>query len=202
MPWNRVRQDERQAAERRPIELVGLFDIVILPGHRVRVCERGGPVRVFGERFLRRNQQLRGLRLDAIVADDQTAESRNRVAERLVAVDEERSIGCAIAQREREPVVAQHSRDGDAGIPDAHAIAHAEAELIRIRHLQPVVDHVDLLAGVGADEEPMQGRKAVHVLRIPCDAGWRGRAGPLGHVEENRVHGQRGLRVLELQEVV
>ncbi len=171
MARRRIRQDERIVADRLFVQRVVLIDIAILLRHRVGVRERRAPVRVFGVRFLGRQQHLRGLRLDAVDADDERAETRNPIAPRLTAIHPERPVGSTIAERPREPVVTQHARHSGARVPHTQTITHAEAELIRVRHLQVVGDRIDLLPRIRAGDQRVQGVEPAHVLRIERDAG-------------------------------
>jgi len=70
-----------------------------------------------------------------------------------------------MAESEDEAILADDARQGDAGIPLAHPVADAEAELIRVRDLEIVVQQVHL-AGRTVDER-LQVRYAVEILRIP-----------------------------------
>ena len=93
------------------------------------------------------------------------------VAERLTAALEERAVRPPVAERPGEPVMALDASHRGTGVPDTHAVAHAEAELIRVRHLQPVVDHVDFLARARAGDQPVQDVETAEIARIPRDAG-------------------------------
>src|SRR5690348_6414040 len=145
-------------------------EIAVLVGVGVRVREGDSPAGIPGVRFFCIQQELRAARFDAAVADDQRTEARNTVAPGLTAVHPERAVRVAVAQREHEPVLADHARRRGAGVPVAELVADAEAELVGIRHVKTVVDHVDFLAGIGALYQRLQVGD-IEVFRIPGYAG-------------------------------
>ena len=88
----------------------------------------------------------------------------------------------------------------DAGVPVAEAVAHAQAELVGVGHLEIVVDEVDF-AGHAVE----QGRQRTRIAgdsRIPGHAGRAGRAGMIRGIEADFGGRQRELGLLELQVVV
>ena len=76
--------------------------------------------------------------------DDQHAREAGRIeTPGLRTVLPEVAVRVTIAEREDEAVLAEDARDRGAGVPVAEAIAHAEAELVGVGHLEIVVDEVD-----------------------------------------------------------
>ncbi|KAG1170031.1 hypothetical protein G6F35_017254 [Rhizopus arrhizus] len=73
---------------------------------------------------------------------------------------------------EGEAVVGQRARDGGVGQPLADLVAHAQAELVGVRHLQVVVQQVHFQAGIaGRTDQALQVADAVEQVRIPVIAG-------------------------------
>jgi len=70
----------------------------------------------------------------------------------LSAVQPERAVGVAIAEREHKAILADHPRHRRAGIPLADRIAHADTELIGVRGLQVVLQHIDF--GARTEQDP------------------------------------------------
>src|SRR6185369_1943814 len=112
--------------------------------------------------------------LDAVAADDQVAEPGHAggvavVAPGLAAAFPKRSVRIAIVERERETILADDALDRGAGIPAPDLVAHAQAELIRIRRLEIVVDQVHLTPQTSRDERAQVGQ-AAKVFRVPFHA--------------------------------
>ncbi|KAG1390416.1 hypothetical protein G6F59_015215 [Rhizopus arrhizus] len=92
-PEARVRSGHHQAVARRAVgadgrvvtdhaavERVVLVDVTVVAGGGPGVGDRGAPTAFLGERLLRRQQDLGGAGLDALLADDQAAEARHVAA--------------------------------------------------------------------------------------------------------------------------
>src|SRR6185312_8100582 len=104
---------------------------------------------------------------DAVVAADEIAESGNRVVPGLAAVLKKRAVRVAVPEGIDKAVMTEDPGHGDAGIPVAYPIAHAEAELIGVRCFEMVVDHVDFLACRGGRYQRLQVGESVQIGRIP-----------------------------------
>ena len=142
---------------------------------RVRVGDRHAPVRLVRVRLLRRQQQRGRARLDAVVDDDERAEARDAVAERHLLplrqrVLAEAAVAAAVAELEHDAVLRLDVRDRRRGVPalvpQVEAVAHAEAELVGVRHLQVVVDQVDLAPEVRVRRDQRLEVGAIEERRI------------------------------------
>src|SRR6185437_13977586 len=123
------------------------------------------------------------------------------VGEWRIAILEKGAAGQAVAESVDEAVLSQDTRNGDARIPRADPVAHAETELVRVGWLQAVVDHVHFLTRGSGGYERLQVREPVQIGRIPGDACGGGGTRPFGDVEEDLVLGQRRLGFLQLQKI-
>src|SRR3546814_14028888 len=90
--------------------------------------------------------------LDAVVAKDQRTIARDRLAPWLPAPGRVRVLvavaaGPAVAEPEIDPVLAADVRQRDRGVPllppEPHAVAHAQAALLRVRRLEVVAQQFD-----------------------------------------------------------
>src|ERR1700694_434079 len=140
MPGYRVRSDDGVLLDGLLVEraaIVGVYVVLLRVGEGV--SERAPPAGLLGVGFLGRQQQFGGLALEAAAAQDQVTETRNVITPRLTAVHPERAIGKPVAQSQGKAVVAQYPRQRRAGVPVTEPVAHADAELIRVRWLQVIV---------------------------------------------------------------
>src|SRR6267142_4884124 len=134
MPGHGVRSDDGVLLDGLLVERATIVDVdVVLLGVGEGVSERRPPAGLLGVGFLGRQQYFGGFALEAAAAQDQRTEAGDAIAPGLTAVHPERAIGTPVAQSQGKAVVAQYPRQGRAGVPVTDLVAHADAELIRIR---------------------------------------------------------------------
>ena len=210
-----VGTDGRIIFDQAAVEGVLLVDVTVVARGGPGVGHRGAPAAFLGERLLRRQQDLGRAGLDALLADDQAAEARHVAAPGLAQarvgaaaqarVIKELAGRVTVAQGEGEAVVAQRAGNGGIGQPLTDLVAHAEAELIRVRHLEVVVQQIDFQAGVaGRTDQGLQVADAVEQVRVPVIAGGlavdAGAGGRVAEVDGRLRQGQLGgfqLQVVE-----
>src|SRR4029079_6199394 len=97
------------------------------------------------------------------------------MAPRLRAVLPEISVGITVAEREHETVLAVYVGQGGAGLPVTEPVTDADAELVGVRHLEVVVDTVDVARHAIEQRDQRVGIRRIR--GVPGHAGGAGRAG-------------------------
>src|SRR5438105_3806295 len=193
MPGHRVRSDDGVLLDGLLVERAAIVDVdVVLLGVSEGVSERGAPAGLLGVGFLGRQQYFGGFALEAAAAQDQVTETRNVITPRLTAVHPERAIGTPVAQSQGKAVVAQYPRERRAGVPVTKPVAHADAELVRIRRFQVIVHQVGFLTHVSPGDQGLEIGESVEILRVPGKA-WRTRMATSRCTTRRRVEIDRDL---------
>ncbi len=130
---------------------------------------------------------------DIVVAEEEPAESGQILSERSAAEAHARrveaAVGAAVAEREHDAVVTADMHQGRRRIPflaeHREAVAHTQAELIRVRRLQVIIEQEHLATGIGAlASERRQGLRIVETrVEIEAIAAGSNRAGVIGRIE-------------------
>src|SRR3546814_10363418 len=117
--------------------------------------------------------------LDAVVAKDQRTIARDSLVPWLpapgrVRVLVEVATGPAVAEPEIDSVLAADVRQRDRGVPllppEPYEVAHAQAELVRIRRLEVVAQQVDLAAATRVGRHVGRDALRRHQRRVERNA--------------------------------